>query len=307
MGKFKKNYSELSVINCFEFFEPRLDRTGIIKSLRSILISRLGTKECDKVLYELFKFSKWMGSYYNTLPDSVKRVYLAHIRSRWSLSIIDHLKGIDEYLLSHINCLINGYFASEQRRLIKSSNEDEIITLLIVADYNDADYVKDVVKIKKSVFNKFRSLIYAINNFQPYIRRSRYGGINYNNWGLVREGDLDCYEKYPQISVSLVDEFKEIVMGGLRTPECYDIEDFHTIVSLENVVTGEIYIKGDYQTVSTRKSPEVIAYLKERSDIYSYKRPSDGKPLNSIPFVEMTKEESEMIEKVNNLWKKYVK
>ena len=44
----------------------------------------------------------------------------------------------------------------------------------------------------------------------------------------------------------------------------------------------------------------------ELLEIYSYKRKSDGKPLHSIPYKEMTDEENALIERKRNLWKKYV-
>jgi hypothetical protein len=81
---------------------------------------------------------------------------------------------------------------------------------------------------------------------------------------------------------------------------------YHTIVKLENLKTDEVYIESNYQKMRDRCSEKCKAYEAEVRRIYSYTRPSDGKPLNSIPFAEMTKEEKEMIDSLDTLWMKYV-
>jgi hypothetical protein len=55
----------------------------------------------------------------------------------------------------------------------------------------------------------------------------------------------------------------------------------------------------------SKHNDKVEAYLKELAEIYSYTRKSDGKPLHSIPFAEMTDKENELIKKLDNLWRKY--
>ena len=55
-----------------------------------------------------------------------------------------------------------------------------------------------------------------------------------------------------------------------------------------------------------RHTEKTKAYEDELLEIYSYKRKSDGKPLHSIPYKEMTEEENALIERKRNLWKKYV-
>ena len=179
--------------------------------------------------------------------------------------------------------------------------------LLIVADYNDADYVKDVVKVEDSIFEKFLPFMKAINNFEPYIRRSRFGGICELNWISHREnlGEKNIYESYPQFTHEYIDEFIDIFTSGLPIP--YDDCACHTIIEISDVVTDEKYVDYDpsRQAFEKRYSTKVKEYLKKREEIYSYKRPSDGKPLNSIPFGEMDDYENELIRKLNTLWKDY--
>lgn len=179
--------------------------------------------------------------------------------------------------------------------------------LLIVADYNDADYVKDVVKVEDSVFEKFLPLMKAINNFEPYVRRSSFGGVCEHNWISSREdlGEKNIYETYPQFTPEYIDEFIDIFTSGLHTP--YDDCNCHTIVEISDVVTDEKYVdwKQDWGACEKRHSPKVKEYLEKIIEIYSYKRPSDGKPLNSIPFGEMNDYENELIHKLDTLWKNY--
>jgi len=179
--------------------------------------------------------------------------------------------------------------------------------LLIVGDYNDADYVKDVVNVEDSVFEKFFPFMKAINNFEPYVRRSKVGGICERNWISTREelGEKNIYETYPQFTTEYIDEFIDIFTSGLYPP--YDDCACHTIIEISDVVTGEKYVDYDpsQQAFENRYSPKVKEYLKKRIEIYSYKRPSDGKPLNCIPYTEMNDYEKELICKLNTLWKDY--
>lgn len=176
--------------------------------------------------------------------------------------------------------------------------------LYITADFNDADYGNGLVVIDEETFNKFLPLIKAINAFEPYIRHSRFGGVDYHNWESLRTdlGELSVEEKYPNISEELIDEFRDVFMSEVPTG-IYDCEP-HTIVSLVDVLTDEVYI--DTKGIYERHNKKVEDYLKERNEIYSYRRPSDGKPLNYIPFSEMSCEENALIDRLNNLWKKYI-
>lgn len=180
--------------------------------------------------------------------------------------------------------------------------------LLIVADYNDADYSKDVIDIDEQTFNKFKPLIDAIENFKPYICRHWIGGVKTSNWESHREdlGKLNVYEKYPQFSKEFIDEFSDIFMSGLNNPEFDYGGYFHTIVTLENIITGEKYIDYNYQKSYKRRSDKIKQYEKEKRQIYSYHRKKDGKALDSIPYNEMTEEENELIGRLHNLWQKYV-
>ena len=92
----------------------------------------------------------------------------------------------------------------------------------------------------------------------------------------------------------MIDEFKEVF-------NLYGYEDcsFHTIDSLINIDTNETLIKYDYWKLHNNPSE------KRQKEIYDYKRPSDGKPFNSIPFSEMTPEENALNEELNQLPFKY--
>lgn len=179
--------------------------------------------------------------------------------------------------------------------------------LYITADFNDADYGHYLVIINEETFEKFLPLIKAINDFEPYVRRSSYGGVDYNNWESHREdlGELPIEEKYSQFDKKYIEEFQRIFVNPIPVP--YEgSEDMgpHTIVSLMDVMTDELLIdtKGKY----SKHNDKVTKYLKEKEEIFSYTRESDGKPLYCIPFVEMTEEENQLIERSRNLWKKYV-
>lgn len=179
--------------------------------------------------------------------------------------------------------------------------------LLIVADYNDGDYVKDIVKVEDSVFEKFLPFMKAINEFEPYVRRSSFGGICEHNWISQREdlGEKNIYETYPQFNPEYIDDFIDIFTSGLHTPydDCY----CHTILEISDIVTDEKYVdwKQDWESRQKRYGPKIKEYLKKKEEIWSYKRLSDGKPLDRIPFGEMNDYEIELIRKLNTLWKDY--
>lgn len=102
-----------------------------------------------------------------------------------------------------------------------------------------------------------------------------------------------------------IDEFIDIFTSGLYVP--YDDCACHTIIEISDVVTDEKYVdwKQDWESCEKRYSPKVKEYLAKRSEIYSYKRPSDGKPLNCIPYAEMNDYENELIHKLDTLWIDY--
>ena len=179
--------------------------------------------------------------------------------------------------------------------------------LYITADFNDADYGYRLIVIDEETFDKFLPLIKAINNFEPYVRRSSFGGVDYNNWESHREdlGEMSIEEKYSQFDKKHINEFQSIFVNPIPVPSegCED-EGPHTIVELVDVMTDEVLIstEGKY----SKHNDKVDAYLKERAEIYSYTRKSDSKPLHLIPFAEMTDEENELIERLHNLWEKYI-
>lgn len=177
--------------------------------------------------------------------------------------------------------------------------------LLIIADFNDGDYIKDVVKVEDDVFEKFLPLIKAINNFEPYVSRS--GDVINTNWDSPRQdlGEKSVYEIYSQFSKDYIDEFRDIFMSGIIMP--YYDGPFHTIVEISDVVTDEKYVQfpQSYEELHKRYNEKVLGYLKEYSELRSYTRPKDGKNICSIPFDEMTSEEKLIIDKMNSLWKKY--
>ena len=89
---------------------------------------------------------------------------------------------------------------------------------------------------------------------------------------------------------------------------CPDYEygcTFHSIIKFQEITLGDNLIDGDYESVRKRTPQKVKDYQKEKAELYSYKRKSDGKPYNCIPFAEMTPEEEEIGRKLDNLWKKY--
>lgn len=179
--------------------------------------------------------------------------------------------------------------------------------LYITSDFNDGDYGHVLIEVSEEVFNKFKPLIDAINNFQPYIRRDSFGGIDYHNWKSYRDdlGEISIYEKYPQFDKEYIDEFREIFINPIPVHYCGMIDsEPHTIESLVDVITDEVYI--DTSDLRQRHNDKVKAYLDEVQEIYSYHRKSDGKNIYSIPFSEMTKEEEELLDNIKNLWKKYI-
>lgn len=179
--------------------------------------------------------------------------------------------------------------------------------LLIVADYNDADYVKDVISIEDDTFEKFLPLLNAINNFEPYVCRNEFGHICEHNWISSREdlGEKNIYETYPQFSKEYIDEFIEVFTSGLYLP--YDDCVCHTIIEISDIVTDEKYVdwKQDIESRKKRRNSKVREYLERRSKIYSYRRSSDGKLLCDIPYKEMDDYENKLLSELHNLWKYY--
>ena len=71
------------------------------------------------------------------------------------------------------------------------------------------------------------------------------------------------------------------------------------------LVLEDILCSRTHEYVMEREKEKIEAYQKEYAKLMGYKRAKDGMPLNSIPFNEMTPEETKLLEEADNLWKKY--
>ena len=176
-------------------------------------------------------------------------------------------------------------------------------TLLVTVDYNDADYISGIVTLEDQDYERFLPVIEAINNFKPYITE---WGPQYSNWESCRPDlvDKSIYEVYHEFSIELLDEFNEKITGKLNNPES-DYGSFHSIINIQEVTLGKRLVYGEYEYVKERGKERIEAYNKEYARLMGYKRAKDGMPLNSIPFNEMTPEETKLLEEADNLWKKY--
>lgn len=178
----------------------------------------------------------------------------------------------------------------------------------VVCDYNDGDLTAGIVSITEEDYIKFKPVIEAIVNFEPYVCRHEMGGIDYSNWMSTRPdlGEKTIYEKYPQFSKELLDEFNEKMLN-IPNPESEYVDWFHTIEKIQEVYPGKTLLEDGCWSISKQEPLplKIQNYLDERHKLYSYERKSDGKNIMSIPFSEMTEEEQAIIDKLNNLWKKY--
>ena len=178
----------------------------------------------------------------------------------------------------------------------------------IKGDYNDADYVGTIITLTEKDFNRFRPIIEAINNFQPYITKWQWETCNWN--GCRPDlGDKSYKEIYSQFPEELLEEFAEKTVWNLHSPE--DDVQIHSIIEFREIaLVGEPLIIGGYQAIMSKRTPETIRkmeeYQKRSNELYSYKRKSDGKGLGSIPFNEMTEEENRIYKEYENLWKEFV-
>ena len=176
-----------------------------------------------------------------------------------------------------------------------------------MADYNDADYAKDVVCVEDDVFERFLPLIHAIANFEPYV--AKYWGCHIvdNNWECCRQdrGEKTLYETYSQFSKEYIDEFKDVFMVGLHNPYEEYGGSFHTIALLQNIVTDEIYIDWrDYRKVEERYNDKVRKFMQEWQSIM-FSKAKSGQNLYVTQPKYLTEEEKELIKKAENLWRDY--
>jgi len=176
----------------------------------------------------------------------------------------------------------------------------------VVCDYNDGDLSKGIVSITEEDYNRFKPIIEAIANYEPYVCRHASIGIDYTNWMPTRPdlGEKSIYEKYPQFSKELLDEFNEKMLD-IPNPESEYVDGFHTIEKIQEVFFGKTLLDDSVYAISKRDTPKCKAYLEEQRKLCSYTRKSDGKNILSIPFTEMTPEERAIIDKLDNLWKDY--
>lgn len=176
----------------------------------------------------------------------------------------------------------------------------------VVCDYNDGDLSSGIASISESDYQRFKPIIEAIANYEPYVCRHDMGGIDYTNWMSTRPdlGEKSIYEKYPQFSEELLDEFNEKMLD-IPNPESEYVDGFHTIEKIQEVTFGETLLDDSVYAISKRDTPKCKAYLEEQRKLYSYTRKSDGKNILSIPFKEMTPEENAIIDRLHNLWKRY--
>ena len=168
-------------------------------------------------------------------------------------------------------------------------------TFLVTVDYGDADYISHAVTISDEDFEKFLPLIEAISSFEPYIDAF---GANRNNWDAMRYdmGGKRTEEIYPQFSEDLLDDFRGKFLsvhdpGGMG---------FHSIINIQEITLGKRYVDGNHNKWGYDLEKEYRSRIPK--EYYTYKRNSDGKPINCIPFSEMTKDELELIERKDNAW-----
>ncbi len=126
MGKFKKDYDELTVSKTINFFRNRLDErpSRICDAVEKILCENDSYTRNQVILY-LNMFIKWYSMYYEKLPnDNFKRVYFKTICEMWrdknnakwkvlALDATDWRKAV----MSHLSNLFAAIFRSERARL----------------------------------------------------------------------------------------------------------------------------------------------------------------------------------------------
>lgn len=171
---------------------------------------------------------------------------------------------------------------------------------IVTVDYNDADYVSDLVSVTEEEFQRFLPLIEAINDFQPYIYKL---GVCYNNWETARP---DLYEmtpeqKYPQFSEELIDDFRDKFTSIHNPEEAYG-GVFHSIISIQEVQLGKEYVRGDYQTLKSRNKEMVEEYHRRKNELYGF---GTSRNLYVMQDKDKTEEEKERCRKAWNLWREY--
>lgn len=128
MGKFKKDYDELTVNKTINFFRKRLDErpSRICDAVEKILCENSSYTRNQVILY-LNTFAKWYANYYEKLPNNnFKMVYFKTVCKMWREKNNDKWKVLEldstewsKAVMSHISNLFAALFRSERARLYK--------------------------------------------------------------------------------------------------------------------------------------------------------------------------------------------
>jgi len=184
-----------------------------------------------------------------------------------------------------------------------------MVRIYTTCDWNDGDTCSELVEVSEETFNRFKPLIDAINNYKPYLTHNSYASVVCNNWrDRTDEGYLLLCQKYPGFDngTESDDFFCEFEDTFFPYPPEYAAEyGFHTIDSMKNIDTGELYIDFDYWKIYERRSEKIRQYEEERAKIYAYKN-KKGISLDSIRYNEMNEHEIALINKAHDLWIDYV-
>lgn len=126
MGKFKKDYDELTVNKTINFFRKRLDErpSRICDAVEKILCENSSYTRNQVILY-LNTFAKWYANYYEKLPNNnFKMVYFKTVCKMWREKNNDKWKVLEldstewsKAVMSHISNLFAALFRSERARL----------------------------------------------------------------------------------------------------------------------------------------------------------------------------------------------
>lgn len=181
--------------------------------------------------------------------------------------------------------------------------------ILVVTDYNDADYIEHLYRdITEETLAKFMPLIKAIADYKPYPAKL---GLVWHNFPLgdcLRKDlcEKSVYEIYNQFSEEYIDEFIDTFLSHNQ-----DEYGMHTIVEITNVVTDEVYLKElpwDEQYKLGMEDPAVKAYIADR-DAAELKWANlcgcSVREAHSVPFYKMSKEAFTAYFEYDNIWRKH--
>ena len=128
MGKFKKDYDELTVNKTINFFRKRLDErpSRICDAVEKILCENSSYTRNQVILY-LNTFAKWYANYYEKLPNNnFKMVYFKMVCKMWREKNNDKWKVLElestewsKAVMTHVSNLFAALFRSERARLYK--------------------------------------------------------------------------------------------------------------------------------------------------------------------------------------------